>query len=31
MYKGLRRKAIGVVANEQRIKKRSSLFREEEH
>jgi hypothetical protein len=31
MYKGLRRKIVGVVANEQTIKKRSSLFKEEEH
>jgi hypothetical protein len=30
MYKYLRRIAVVVVANEQRIEKMSSLFREEE-
>jgi len=30
MYKGLKRRAIVVVANEQRIKKKSFLFKEEE-
>jgi hypothetical protein len=30
MYKCLKRRAIVVAANEQRIEKRSSLFREEE-